>query len=322
MSASSPLPVGPEPARRTPIVLFPGQSAYHPDMLRVAVERAPALASPLVEEAAEAIGFDLAAAVATTERPDNRLVQLGVFVANHLHLAALRAAGVPPGLGAGMSLGEYNHLVDIGALDFSAALALVDARGRLYDAGPAGVMIALFPVEAAVVEEAIAALGVPVTISNHNSPQQQVIAGPADAVAQVARLLDERDFVDARLIEARLPMHGPHFAPVAPRLEAVLRAVSWRRPTRPYVANVLGGPVDDPTPDVICRLLTAHVCQPVRWRQSIEWLAAQAPEPVFIEVGPGRALANLMRRPWRTEPCFSLAEPAALDATLAALCAR
>ncbi len=300
----------------TPVLLFPGQSAYARDMLEVAAD-VPGAGH--VQHASDAIGFDLSAAVADTAQPDNRLIQVGVFVANHIRLSALRAAGVSAGLGAGMSLGEYNHLVDIGALDFAAAVRLVDARGRLYDAGPGGVMAAVFPIDAAAVERTIARLGAPVAISNFNSPTQQVIAGPAGAVEQICRALDEEHFVDARIIERRLPMHSPLFAPVAPRLRRVLEDTPLRRPERPYVSNVLGGPAGDATGDDIRQLLTDHVHRPVRWKACVDWLAAEAPDPIFVEVGPRRILSNLMRRPWRSEPCHTTSTVAELEATVRAL---
>lgn len=304
----------------TPILLFPGQSSYARDMLQVAAGLTGAAA--WVQAASDAIGLDLAAAVADTAQPGNRLIQVGVFVANHVRLMALRAAGVPPGLSAGLSLGEYNHLVDIGALEFGDAVRLVDARGRLYDAGPNGVMAAVFPIAAAAVERTIARLAAPVAISNLNSPTQQVIAGPPDAVERVCRALDDEHFIDARIIERRLPMHSPLFAPVAPRLRVALDGTPVRRPERPYVSNVLGGPVGDAGADEVRRLLTAHVYQPVRWQACVDWLAAQRPAPVFVEVGPRRVLANLMRRPWRTEPCHATSTLAELEATARALESR
>lgn len=55
-----------------------------------------------------------------------------------MHLAALEAAGVTAAASLGLSLGEYAHLVHIGALDVAAAVRLVAARGALYEAGPPG----------------------------------------------------------------------------------------------------------------------------------------------------------------------------------------
>ena len=87
----------------------------------------------------------------------------------------------------GLSLGEYNHLLHIGALAFEDALRLVAARGAAYDQGPLGAMAAVFPVDEAAVLDAIerlAPVGI-VEIANFNSPSQFVLAGDRAAVDAV-----------------------------------------------------------------------------------------------------------------------------------------
>ncbi len=44
-----------------------------------------------------------------------------MFVANHMMLSLLQAEGVDAELSLGLSLGEYNHLVHIGALELPEA---------------------------------------------------------------------------------------------------------------------------------------------------------------------------------------------------------
>src|SRR5687768_15241093 len=78
----------------------------------------------------------------------NRDVQIGVFLANHLHWRMLERAGITASYSAGLSLGEYNHLVHIGALEFDDALRVLEARGNAYDEGPRGKMTAVFPASA------------------------------------------------------------------------------------------------------------------------------------------------------------------------------
>src|SRR5262249_34238579 len=118
------------------ILLFPGQSSRDPAMLeRVIDSWAPA--AGLVAEASAILGRDLRALYhpsrGAAQFAGNRAVQVGVFLCSHLHLEALRARGLETELSLGLSLGEYNHLVHIGALSFADALRLVDARGAAFD---------------------------------------------------------------------------------------------------------------------------------------------------------------------------------------------
>src|SRR5436190_18392596 len=85
----------------------------------------------------------------------NRDVQIGAFLANHLHLRGLERAGIAADISLGLSVGEYNHLVHIAALSFEDAVRLVEARGVAFDAGPDGAMAAVTPLETAALERVI-----------------------------------------------------------------------------------------------------------------------------------------------------------------------
>ncbi len=230
----------------------------------------------------------------------NRDVQVGVFLANHYHLAGLAAAGVTFAWSLGLSLGEYNHLVHIGALAFADALPLIDARGRLYDEAAGGLMVSVFPLGAAVVETAIAKLGLGqrAGVGLYNSPRQQVISGERAAVEQLLAALERDEYFDATVIEPRIPMHAPCFVRTAARLAEILDAVPVSAPRGMYFPNVIGQPIIDASPDQIRAHLAAHVHRPVRWRASLDEMAAQDAAPCFVEVGPRAVLHNLFGKDW------------------------
>jgi [acyl-carrier-protein] S-malonyltransferase len=282
--------------------MFPGQSSKYPEMIEKITAAHPA-SRAVVAQASEILGRDLAAHYRAANDglfASNRDVQVGVFLANHLHLGLLEAAGVRSRWSLGLSLGEYNHLVHIGALAFEDALPLIDARGRLYDAHAGGVMVSLFPVEAAVVEAAIARLGVGdrVAVGLYNSPRQQVLSGEQAAVERVVAALEADDYLEAAVIEPRIPMHAPVFAPVAAGLAAVLLDTKLGAPRGAYVPNVLGQVLEGAGVDDIRVCLTAHVHQPVLWQKSVDALAARVPDACFVEVGPRSVLYNLFGRGW------------------------
>ena len=127
--------------------LFPGQNSRYPAMIDrlVGADRENL---QWIERASDALGRDLARHYHASN-PDifarNRDVQVGVFLANHLHWQNLERAGIHADRSAGLSLGEYNHLVHIGALEFDDAVRLLDGRGAAYERGPSGKMAAVFP---------------------------------------------------------------------------------------------------------------------------------------------------------------------------------
>ena len=287
-----------------PIFMFPGQSSKDSGMLHRIVAASPTVTRPLVDRASTVLGRDLLEQYSPRHPApfaSNRDVQVGVFVASHLHLAAVLDAGIEAPLSLGLSLGEYNHLVHIGALTFEEALRLVDARGEAYDNGPDGAMAAVFPIELDVLEEVVVrarAEGV-LGIGNLNSPMQHVLSGERSAIDAALAILEDEHFIEGRIIEMRIPMHSARFAPAADLLRPALERAPWKTPTLPYFPNVLGEIIEHATPRQIIESLYRHVYSAVQWRKSIELVTAQWPDAVFIEVGPGTVLFNLLQRKWR-----------------------
>jgi [acyl-carrier-protein] S-malonyltransferase len=294
------------PSRAVPgrplVFMFPGQSSRDAK----AIERLAAASSrcgEILANACDILGRDLRHHY-RTDNPDifrtNRDVQIGVFVANRLYAELLDECGVVSDLSLGLSLGEYNHVVEIGALSWNDALRLVDARGAAYDAGPEGAMAVLSPAS----EEDIRALLTRIRdvgfaeISNHNSPTQFVIAGTREAVDAALAIAEDEFFLQGVVIESRIPMHCRLFAPVAEMFRPRLAQEAWRATPGPYIANVTAEIIDHPSAATFVDYLSRHVCEAVLWRQSIEAVAARYPESVFIEVGPRSVLFNLLHPRW------------------------
>lgn len=259
----------------------------------------PEVTRDVMREAQAALSRDLSGWCVRVEPTCNQDVQLAVFLTTHVHLAALRREGHDAPVSLGLSLGEYNHLVHIGALPFADALRLVSARGEAYDAGPRGAMAAVFPLSE---EELRPLLAGDVEIANFNSPTQHVVAGRRVDVEATVDRVEEETYARAVVIERRCPMHVPRFAPASAALRPFLEAAPWTTPRRPYLPNVDAEPLEAPTPAQIVERLTRHVHQPVRWRASIDRVVALHGDVLFLEVGPGRVLTDLLRAPWREEP--------------------
>lgn len=285
--------------------MFPGQSSRYPEMLDRIIEAWPPARS-LVKRASEVLGRDLLRLYQDNAHAFecNRDIQVGVFLASHLHYSALQAFGVEAELSVGLSLGEYNHLVHIGAIDFEDALRLVEARGCAYDLGPAGTMASVFPLELEgllpIVKQAQKS-GI-VEIANYNSPTQHVVAGEQAAVDAVVGLVSEAHAIEATVIEHRIPMHSSVFRPVAELLKPHLDQAPWKQPRKPYLPNVAATPMETPTAAEIVDRLTRHVYSPVQFKASIDAIVARHRDAVFVEVGPRSVLHNLLQRRWLTNP--------------------
>lgn len=284
---------------REHVFLFPGQNSRNPRMLERALALHPENRA-LVARASAVAGIDLERHFA--ESPDpfarNRHVQVGVFLTSVAYLESLRRDGIESVLSLGLSLGEYAHLYDIGALGLEEIVALLIARGDAYDAAPSGTMAAAFPVELSDLEALLPRVTGVVTVAMHNTPQQYVLSGEAEAVAAAGALVEEELYGRAVVIEPRLPMHSPLFRGAGERLRPALARAPWRAPRKPWLSNVHGRPLAAPSAADLADALERHVCSTVHWRQSIEAAASAHPGAVFVEVGPGRVLTDMLGRKW------------------------
>jgi malonyl CoA-acyl carrier protein transacylase len=165
----------------------------------------------------------------------------------------------PAVVGAGHSLGEYAALVAAGALAFEDALRLVDARAAAMDR------------------------------ANELVPGGMV-AGREDGIQQAIDLGPAEYHVRARRLPVSAAFHTPLMAPAADDLAAALQDVAIADPAFPVFSNGTAEPFVDLRAELVANLLA-----PVRFRETLLAMAGTGIE-AFVEVGPGRVLAGLVRR--------------------------
>jgi [acyl-carrier-protein] S-malonyltransferase len=289
--------------------LFPGQNSRYPDMLEKLLAWDPRNHA-WMERASEVLKRDLCAHYKASNSgifAHNRDVQIGVFLANHMHCQNLERVGIRAGYSAGLSLGEYNHLVHIGALEFDDALRILAARGEAYERGPRGKMTAVFPVEADDIRQVVLSLHCSerLGVGMINTPRQCVLSGDAEAVDRAARVAEEEFLAEAVVIEERLPMHSPLFRTVGDQLRPALEQACWHVPGSPYLPNLTGQFEKMPAGAVFVDVLSRHTWNAVRWRDCIETLVAESSGTMtFVETGPKSVLTNFFGRKWANPDRF------------------
>jgi [acyl-carrier-protein] S-malonyltransferase len=216
-------------------------------------------------------------------------------------MRALEANGATAKLSLGLGVGEFNHLVHIGALEFEEALRLVDTRAAAFSQVPQGPMMVVrsVPVEAVEAVLPLARHHGVVELVIHVSPEQHVIAGSQAAVEAAAEELRRRHpSVSFKMLEVQHPAFGSLLAPAGKALQEAMASVKWKLASAPYIPNVLGTPVLAYTPEMYTEFLSRQVHSPIRWRQSIEFLAEREPDAIFAAVGPRSTTFDLIPDNW------------------------
>ena len=222
---------------------------------------------------------------------------------------------------AGHSLGEYSALCAAGTFTLADTARLLRIRGNaMQSAVPVGegAMAAIIGLEQADVEAVCkeASSGGSCQIANDNGGGQLVISGSKPAVEVAARLATEKGAKRALMLTVSAPFHSALMGPAADAMREALAGVAAKAPVVPVVANVRAAPVSDP--QEIVRLLVEQVTGQVRWRETVEWFAANNVTTLY-EIGSGKVLTGLARRIDKSVTGIAINTPADIDSALAAL---
>ncbi|MGQ5793680.1 ACP S-malonyltransferase [Serratia sp. IR-2025] len=301
--------------------VFPGQGSQTVGMLAELAAQFP-IVEETFGEASSALGYDLWQLV--QQGPAEELnktwqTQPALLAASVVIFRVWQQqGGKAPALMAGHSLGEYSALVCAGVLDFKAAIRLVELRGKLMqEAVPegTGAMYAIIGLDNDAIAKACeeSAQGQVVSPVNFNSPGQVVIAGNKEAVERAGAACKAAGAKRALPLPVSVPSHCALMKPAADKLAVALQDITFNAPQVPVVNNVDVRTENDP--EAIRSALVRQLYSPVRWTESVEFIAAQGVTSL-LEVGPGKVLTGLTKRIVDTLTAAAVNDTASLSAAL------
>ncbi|MGV1827553.1 SDR family NAD(P)-dependent oxidoreductase [Agrobacterium vitis] len=273
------------------VFLFPGQGSPYTAMGKALYAEQPAFRTPFDACASELdrlMGINFKACLFSNADDLDRtaFAQPALFAVEYALAQALMSNGVKPVALHGHSIGEYVAACLAGVFDLETALQLVVARGRLMQAEAPGAMLAVMHAD----EPISPWLDGVITLAAANAPGLSVVSGPVEAIASLQVRLKDKG-IAARLLKTSHAFHSPMMTDAAAQFRDVVAGVRLSAPQIPLISNVTGTWMtaqDATDPDYWAR----HLLQPVRFEDGTRALQSLA-APVFIEIGPGRALGTL-----------------------------
>jgi [acyl-carrier-protein] S-malonyltransferase len=253
----------------------------------------------LVGEASEVAGRDVAQLLLEADADElraTRNAQLVTFVTSLVVLDAVERVGIAPAVVAGHSLGEYTALTATGALSFGDGVRIVVARGeamqRAADARP-GTMAAILGLADDDADAACRRADGDVWVANFNAPGQVVIAGSVDGVARASDAAKDLGAKRVMALQVGGAFHTQFMAPARDELRKAVERATIRDPEITVLANIDARPHQ--SRDEWSSLLSAQLCSPVRWRQTVQRMVADGVD-TFVELGPGGILTGMAKR--------------------------
>ena len=288
-------------------ILFPGQGSQFIGMGSDLAEQYSVFRDTLTE-ASDALGLDMVGLI--NQGPEEMLTRtdmtqpaiLSISVAGWRLIKSL--TDVDADYMAGHSLGEYSALVCSGALGFADAVKLVNLRGQLMlKAVPEGqgTMAAILGLDDQQIADACAQAAGDEVVSrvNYNSPGQVVIAGHVGAVERACQACLDLGAKKAIPLVVSGPFHSALMQPAAEKLAEALAETEIKQPDVAVVNNV--DVLSNDEPEAIRDALIRQLYNPVRWSETIQWFEANSVSS-YIECGPGKVLAGLVKRFNRRAP--------------------
>ena len=290
--------------------MFPGQASQYVGMAKDLYAHSDDVKA-LYKMASKEIGQDIAKL--SFEGPAEKLkktrfTQPAILLHSLAVLKILKDSLPKFDFTCGHSLGEYGALAVSGALLFEDAIKGVVKRSSLMEEScrkNPGTMAAIIGLDEKQVEQVCknASINGVVVPANFNSQNQIVISGEIEAVKKACELAKNAGAKRAILLEVGGAFHSPLMAPAREGLKKYLDEVDLKDPTVAVIANVTAQPVKKASE--IKKLLVEQITAPVKWTQTMEFLANNNVTTV-IEIGPGKVLSGMAKREMRPEKIINL----------------
>ena len=283
--------------------LFPGQGSQVVGMGKDICEKYPE-ANEVFEKASKILGQDMKALCFESDMEilsQTKNTQIALAVTSLAILEVLKSKGIEAEIATGLSLGEYVALMYAGYLTLEDGLLLLQKRGyytqNFVEEGNYA-MAAVIGMESEKIEEVTKKIrenGDFVVPANYNYSGQTVISGEAEAIEKASNELKELGAKRVIPLKTSGPFHTIKLEKAKELFEKELEKIEFKEPKKniKVIKNLDGSYYQEN--DNIKEILANHLVSPVRFDKAIKRMMDEGVTR-FIEVGPGRALTNFIKK--------------------------
>lgn len=244
------------------------------------------------------------------ELKETKNTQPCLFAVELAAASVLAEHGIVPQAVAGFSLGEVVACTFSGIADRETGFKIVCKRGEIMQSEAEKVqtsMVAVVKLTTDKVKE-LASHYTEVYPVNFNCPGQVSVAGISD---QIASFSADVKSAGGRAIPIKVKggFHSPFMNEASELFAKELENISFSESRCLMYSNYTAVPYGKD----VAALLSKQICNPVRWEEIIRNMISDGVD-TFIEIGPGKTLANMIKKISADVKVYSTSE---MDAVLA-----
>jgi len=276
--------------------VFPGQGSQYVGMGKDIVK----FSRDLFEIASNILGFDLERLC--LEGPEIELnrtenTQPAILTVSYALLRKVSELGIKPDYVSGHSLGEYTAALCAEVFSFSDAIKITRKRGKIMqEAQPEGrgAMTAILGLDEEKVKEICKSVSNGyVDVANINCPGQIVISGEASSVREASELAKQKGAKKVIQLQVSIPSHCMLMKSASEKFEEFLKDFKFKDAKFSIISNADASEKRSVTE--IVNSLVKQLYTPVRWQECVKYMISKGVD-TFIEIGPGKVLAGLIKR--------------------------
>ena len=284
-------------------LIFPGQGSQIVGMGKDFYEKFD-LVKKLFKQADEDLGYNLSEIIingpkeklnlTSNTQPAIFLVSYSIFnvIKNEFNIDLNKAKYF-----AGHSVGEYSALATAGFLNFSDTIKLLKLRGdAMQNAIPKGEggMLAVLGTKVEIIEKILKENenNFRAHIANDNCEGQIVLSGKNLDLNNLVSILKLNNIKNIKLSVSG-PFHSKLMSKATDIMKKEIEKVNFQDSKNILISNVTADEISDVKE--IKKLLVNQIENKVRWRESVINMINKGVDH-FIEIGPGKVLAGLIKR--------------------------
>lgn len=279
------------------IALFSGQGSQYSGMTKDLYEHDNSL-SVIFDTASEITGRDIKEICFNADESvlgQTVNSQPAIMTASLVCLESAKRKGFEFSGVAGHSLGEYAAMVASGVVTMEDGFRLIKARAEAMDKAAKankGSMAAVLKLSPEKIEEVCNSIDGYVVPVNYNSPQQTVIAGTVEAVAEAT---EEFSKLKARVVPLKVAsaFHSELMESASKEFYETAKTITFKKPEIKYYSNVTGAELTDFSN--MPSLLAKHIVSPVLFTSELNAMKNDGFTD-FYEFGPNKVLTGLVKK--------------------------